>query len=157
QWLGAASGLSVVSLAAALLWISSGPSPFDSFNVVDVYVLGCAARFGADVLARTYHSGVYGVRRIYRPVWSLVLVDVGDVAMLAVVDWWLGARGLGIAMGLGGFVRAVLSVWFTRRIYLQLRLETGSLARWLRAFLRSKWSPGHSLRFALGNAVAQVD
>ncbi len=157
QWLGAALAVSLLVLAAAGLWVGFGPSPFQSFNVVDVYVLGCALRWGADVLARTYHSGVYGVRRVYRPAWSLLLVDLADIAALGLCYWWIGPWGLGVAMGVGGMVRAALSVAFTRRVYRQLKLVAGQVPTWMRALLRGKWSPRDSLRFALGNAVAQID
>ncbi len=157
QWLGAALAVSLLVLAAAGFWVGFGPSPFQSFNVVDVYVLGCALRWGADVLARTYHSGVYGVRRVYRPAWSLLLVDLADIAVLGLCYWWIGPWGLGVAIGVGGLVRAALSVAFTRRVYRQLKLVAGRVPTWMRALLRGKWSPRDSLRFALGNAVAQID
>lgn len=157
QWLVLAVGLGALALAATALWVWLGPSTYRSFNVIDVYLLGCALRWGADLWTTTYHAGVYGARRVYRPLWSLVLTDVADVAVLGASFWWLGAWGFGISLALVGGLRATVSWSFTSRVYRQLKFDLGGPRAWLCAWRNATWAPRRSLEFAFGNVVAEID
>jgi hypothetical protein len=157
QWLALACCLAALVLFASVLYIPFGPSPFHGFDVIDVFVLGCGLRWALDLVTRTYHSGVYGVRRVYRPGWSLLLIDVADVVALVSAYLVLGAWGLGLSLALMGVLRACLSYLFVRRTYGELRIAVGGLPSWFRGFRNARWSIRHSLASALGNAVAQVD
>lgn len=157
QWLVLGVGLGTLGFAATALWVWFGPSTFRSFNVIDVYLLACALRWGADLWTTTYHAGVYGARRVYRPLWSLVLTDVADVVVLGVLFWWLGAWGLGISLALVGGLRAGVSWSFTRRVYRQLKFDLGGPRAWLTAWQNASWAPRRSLEFAFGNMAAEVD
>lgn len=157
QWLSLACCAGGFVMLASVAWVLFGPSPFAGFDVIDVFVLGCGTRLAIDLLVRTYHSGVYGIRRVYRPVWSLLLIDIGDVVALVGAYLWLGAWGLGLSLVVVGILRATLSVRFTRRVYAQLRLRIGSLPAWFTNFSKATWSPKHSAMSALGNVVGQTD
>lgn len=157
QWLLLAVALGVAGLVAASLWVALGPSPYRSFSVVDVYVLGSAARWAIDLWATAYHSGVYGMRRVYRPLWSLALTDVADVAILGIAFWWLGAWGLGLSLVLVGVLRGALTWSFTRRVYRSLKFDLGGPRAWRASWSKAVWQPGVSATFALGNIVGEVD
>jgi hypothetical protein len=157
QWLLLAGALGVLGLAASGLWVWLGPSPYRSFSVIDVYILGCAVRWCVDLWSTTYHAGIYGVRRVHRPLWSLVLTDVADVAILGAAFLWIGVWGLGISIALVGLIRGVVAWWFTRRVYRQLKFDLGGLRAWLSGWTKSVWTPRRSVEFALGNVVGEVD
>jgi hypothetical protein len=157
QWMALSCCAAGVAALASIAWVLWGPSPFEGFDVIDVFLLGCATRLALDSLARTYHSGVYGIRRVYRPGWSILLVDIADITFLLASFLWLGAWGLGLSLVAVGVLRTSLAVLFTRRTYVDLRLAIGSLPRWFRSLRGARWSPGHSVASAFGNAVGQID
>jgi hypothetical protein len=156
-WLALAGALGLLVVALSVAWVVWGPSRFVGFSAIDTFVLGCAVRWGLDLWVRAYHSGVYGIRRVYRPLWSLLAVDVADVVVFIAAYWWLGSWGFGISLALVGVVRALLSFAFTRRVYRQLKLTVGSPRWWLRSARRHRWPVRHSVNSALGNVVTQLD
>lgn len=157
QWLGLASVLATAVLLASGAWVLWGPSPFVGFDVIDLFVLCCGGRWALDLLVRTYHSGAYGIRRVYRPAWSLFAVDVADVVLLVSAYLWVGAWGLGPAFLLGGLFRAVLTRRFVAATYRDLRVAVGRPQLWWRRLRTAQWSPRHTFLSAFGNAVAQLD
>lgn len=157
QWLVLVLGLGGLGIAATSVWVWLGGDAHHRFNVIDAYLLGSALRWAADLWSTTYHAGVYGARRVYRPLWSLVLTDVADVGVLAASFWWLGAWGLGVSLGLVGLLRLSLSWSFTRRVYNQLKIDLGGPHAWLGAWNKASWTPRVSLAFGFGNLVAEVD
>lgn len=157
QWLVLAVVLGVAAVLGALLFVGFGPSRYRTLSVVDLYLCGSAVRWALDLCSTTYHAGVYGARRVYRPLWSLFLTDVAEVVLLGGAYWWLGGWGIGVSLVLVGGVRAVTSWAFTRRVYRQLRLSLGGPRAWLVAWSKGVWSPRRSWQFALGNVVGEVD
>lgn len=98
---GLAAGIGALfTLGRALLGHGFGP--------LDLFVLAIALRLAADLVLRCYHSGVFAVRRVYRPFWSLAGLEVlGFGAVLAlwplVGPWALPAASLvsaGVSVGL---------------------------------------------------------
>jgi hypothetical protein len=159
RWLALASGLSLTMLVAAALWSLARPHARSGFDFLDLFVIANALRWGADVLLRTYHSGVYAVSRVYRPWWSLVLVDVAELATLLLACALLGPWGVGCSLLLVGALRASLSWWFTRKQYARLKLRVGPPRLWLRAARdrKASWRALDSLSSAAGNVIAQAD
>lgn len=157
QWLGAAVLLALLVQVGCVAWVLWGPSPFASFSVVDAYVLACGLRLGSDLVARTYHSGVYALRRVYRPIWSLFAVDLADILLLFGLWWALGPWSLGVSLACVGMMRATLAWHFTHQSYRGLRLRVGPPVAWLRSLRRGHWALRHSLVSAFGNCVAQMD
>ncbi len=157
QWLAMSVILSLVSLGASGLWVLWGPTPFESFSVLDVYVLGCGLRLAIDVIVRTYHSGIYALRRVYRPVATLVAIDLAEITALGALWTIMGAWSLGISLAFAGLLRAAVALVYTRRAYGGERLQLRGPTYWPRALRRASWSAGHSLLSALGNSVTQLD
>jgi hypothetical protein len=135
------------------------PSPFgEGFSIIDAYAIGCACRAMIEALTRSYHAGVFAVRRVYRPFAALVAVDLVDVGTALVLWPWLGPWGFAVAQLLGGLVEGALTFVYTRRAYAAARLEPPTLRRALSE--DAKPAPG-TLRAmlgpALGNLVSQLD
>lgn len=157
QWLLLAAGIGGVGLFGAPLWVWLGPSPYRSFSIVDTFVLGCGVRWAIDVSMSAYHAGIYGVRRVYRPLWSLLFIDVLDVGLLCTGFFFFGAWAIGPSIAVSGLVRGVVAWSFTRRIYQQLRLQLGPPGAWWKAKRKAVWAPSSSLQYAASNLVGQVD
>lgn len=158
DWLALALVVALAQQAAGLAWVTWGPSPFRSFSVFDAYVIASCARLGLDTVSRTYHSGVFALRRVFRPWWSLLLVDALDVALVIGLWRWLGLWGFSLTLLAVGTLRAILTLHYARHAYqdspLPVRRQRTSLLRGL--FARS-WPWSRMLRDGLGNGVAQLD
>jgi hypothetical protein len=156
-WLALAVSGAVLVLGATASWVGFGPSTFPGFDVIELFTLCCGVRFAVDLIVRAHHSGVYALRRVYRPVWSLFAVDLADVVMLVIAYLWLGAWGLGPSVVVSGLARAALSVKFVARTYAELRIELGGPLAWFRSLPRTAFDVKHSLMSAIGNAVTELD
>jgi hypothetical protein len=108
---------------AAWVWNETRHTP----TLLDVYAFVCALRFGADVVLRTYYSGVFAFRRVHRPVWS---VFVGPTILAAVtMALWNAIAGWSFAVALlvSVVVTRALLFGFTRRAYRMHRVPSPRL------------------------------
>ena len=158
NWLALAMLIALAQQGLGAAWVVFGPSPFSSFSIFDAYVLACCARLGLDTVSRTYHSGIFALKRVYRPWWSLIVVDVLDVAVVIALWPWVGLWGFSLSMLTVGALRTALSIHFAKRAYatsvLSVRPQRRNLFRGLRAQV---WPWSQMLRDGLGNTVAQLD
>ena len=108
QWLSIALNLGAVSLAAALLvpacslLFGRGPSAADAF------LAAILLKLALDFPTRAYHSGVYAVRRVYRPLASVVLAEI--LSFTALLATWplLGLWSLPLASAVSSLTSAGL-------------------------------------------------
>jgi len=135
---GLASG-TVVAASFVGLAVAVGAGG-QGVGVFECYVAAVGLRLGLDLGARTLHSGVYAIRRVYRPLPALVAVEV--VAVLAiVVAWpWMGAWSLPVATLLGAAVSTGLTVRYTVRLYRFFLWWPLELSGW-RALRRLRGAP----------------
>ena len=82
-WLRLATRLSALGLGLTGLVATWAVlvSP-DGLGAADLMVVAIVAGASLELTVRTYHSGVYALRRIYRPLPSLVVVDVVSLGVL---------------------------------------------------------------------------
>ena len=151
MWLRLAMRIALVCAVAAVVWLLASLAlgwvgPVDLYGVV---IIGGA---GATIVARAYHSGAYALRRVYRPLPSLVAVDIGGLMALLVlwpvVGWW--AFPLSELLALTAVT--AMSLHYTARTYRSLRLPS------FRALVAGGLSlpPRHVLRAALPPAIASM-
>lgn len=149
---------SIALLALLVAWYELGPRPFDGFSIIDAYAVGCTLRAIADVFTRTYHAGAFALRRVYRPFWSMVVVDAVEVGSVIALWPYLGPWGFALSQLLGGACDAVLSFRYTRRAYRALGLTLPRAGEVLSE--RARPEPGTWAKLvgpALGNLASQVD
>jgi hypothetical protein len=127
-WLSYSIDFGLVLLAALLCWLRFGPRPFAGFSIFDAFAIACGVRLFIEGVARTYHSGVFALKRVYRPLASVLLPDVLEVAALLVLLPLLGLWSLSVVALAGGIVRVLLTLHYSRRAYATTRL---SPPRWL--------------------------
>ncbi|MDD8026818.1 MAG: hypothetical protein PHI34_09900 [Acidobacteriota bacterium] len=121
--LGRSLRLALAAAAAGAAWpfirlVSSG-----GLNPSDLFLLTILWRLAADLVLRCYHSGVYAVRRVYRPFWSLAGLEV--LAFGCGLALWplAGAWALPIASLVSAAMASTLSYIFSARAYRHLGLN----------------------------------
>jgi hypothetical protein len=124
QWLGlafAAAALAVVGFGGWLAFdLLAADHPFDVFHL---YVIAQGVRLVCSLIVRTFHSGVYAVRRIYRPMWSLLIVDVSGFCGVVLLWPWLGAWSFPSLLLAAAVIRSALTLHFTAAAFRSLALR----------------------------------
>jgi hypothetical protein len=136
-----------------LVWHAAGPG----VGATEVFVATLLLRVALDLPARCYHSGIYAMRRVYKPLSATAAPELVGLVTLLVL-WPLAGIWAVVASSL--LVTAVLtalSVEYTRRVYRFLgfrpleQVDLGSARETLR---------GHGREFLAGgasNAVMALD
>ena len=127
QWIGIAWRVAFVAVALPAGWaawdvVANEKTP----PLLTVYAVVCGVRLAADVVVRTYYSGVFAHTRVYRPLWSLLvgptlLVGVTVLLWRPLLGWSFPIATLAAAAA----SRLLLFV-FTRRAYVRHRIPQPS-------------------------------
>jgi hypothetical protein len=148
----------ILQLALLVAWLELGPRPYASFSIFDAYAIGCGVRLMLDTVTRTYHAGVFAVRRVRRPFVALFAVDLADAGGPLLLFPWLGFWGFAVAQLCGGLVEAALTFVYARRAYRELALSPPTAARVLSERSQSSWAlVRETLLPGFANLVSQVD
>jgi hypothetical protein len=148
----------ILQLALLVAWLELGPRPYASFSIFDAYAIGCGVRLMLDTVTRTYHAGVFAVRRVRRPFAALIAVDLADAGGPLLLFPWLGFWGFAVAQLFGGVVEATLTFVYARRAYRELALSPPTTARVVSERSQSSWSLVRgALMPGFANLVSQVD
>lgn len=155
-WLALSLVLSVLVLALAAGWVV-WRTVDGAAGAADAYVAALLVRLALDLPVRCYHSGVYALRRVYKPLTATLAPELlGLAAMLAL--WPLaGVWGLVAASLLSTVLLTGLTVHYVGRVYhflgfaplREARLET------LRASLRG--AGREALAGGLSHGVMALD
>ena len=121
QWLGLSLGCALAVLACFGGWLAfelcAVGQPFDVFHL---YVLANGLRLACSLFVRTFHSGLFALRRIYRPMWSLVAVDLtgfcGTILLWPLLGRWSVPSMLVVCV----IMSNVLTFYFTAKGYRSL-------------------------------------
>jgi hypothetical protein len=119
RWLSLAYGVAFLALAIPI-GVALGGARAEP--MLHVYAAICAFRLAADVVLRTYYSGVFAHRRVHRPVWSVL---VGPVLVVVItLGLWERAGGWSFvaALVVSTIVSRALLFVFTRRAYRRHRV-----------------------------------
>jgi hypothetical protein len=149
RWLTLATRLAfAVGLVAVLYAIARALT--GRLGAVDALVVALVIGASLDLVARTYHSGAYALRRVYRPLPSLLALDVVSVGVLLGLWPFVGIWAFPIAELLSVVVVAAISIRYTSRTYRTLALPT------LVNLLRLRLAPprARALRAAIAPGVS---
>ena len=127
-------------------------------SLFDAYALACCVRLLFDVCVRTYHAGVFAVRRVYRPLPTLLCADLLEVLIIVFGFESLGAWSIPLAIVGAGSVEAAFGTYYARAAYLRQRMLTprlGQLATAWRALHFATLKP--ALIHSLANVSMQLD
>jgi hypothetical protein len=91
-------------------------------GVIDGYALVCGLRLALDLVSRTYYSGVYALRRVYRPIFSVLLAEPLGLVLILVfwrhLKYWSFPVGLAVTL----LISRGLQIYYASRAYELLRL-----------------------------------
>jgi hypothetical protein len=154
-WLGA--GCLLATLPVLFFLSRVVPANFGvharGISLFDAYGLACFVRLLFDVYARTYHAGVFAVRRVYRPLPTLLCADLLEVLVIVVGFESLGAWSIPLAIGCAGAVDAALGVHYARAAYRRHRMPT---PRWRHSFTARPTLRMAALKPALVQSLANL-
>ncbi|HEV2695792.1 MAG TPA: hypothetical protein VG347_23085 [Verrucomicrobiae bacterium] len=136
RWLGLSLGLAATIVLGAGLWLGVRFGLGYPLGLVDTYLLCLALRLAVELPYRCYHSGLFAIRRIYRPLPAMLMVDL--LGFLALIALWpvLGRWSFPVATLLSGILVVVVGLHYTGRAYRQLGIQpfTHLGSRWARRF-----------------------
>ena len=108
RWLVLAGILAITVTAAGaavlLVW-----SPAEAGPVARLYAFLVVVEFAIDLPIRVLHSGVYATRRVYKPMWSMLVPTVIQLAILGSGFYLYPATAIVVAI----VVSNALSIWIT--------------------------------------------
>jgi hypothetical protein len=151
-WAGAAIALLPIA-RAVWAYVHDEQTP----SMLHVYALACTFRLGADIVVRTYYSGVYAYRRVHRPLWSVfvgpVLLVAGTLALWRLLAGWSFPAALVVSV----VVSRGLLVRFTRRAYRVQRVPAPRLRPFMLRLRRPDWPMVRAtLLAALANTTSRL-
>lgn len=116
RWLSLAKRLSslifaTAFLAALVITLETAWTP------LRLYTWVCVLRLGVEILMRTYHSGVYATRRVYRPLHWILLAEAVSVGLFYLLKGYMGAWALAPLALITGGISTYISYFYLRRIY----------------------------------------
>jgi|GEM_PF-3125991 hypothetical protein len=131
--------LLLIDIAAILLfwpnWMSSKYSFSGAFHF---YLIAILVQINLTMIVAVYHSGIYGLSRVYRPLFSLV--GPGVLSFCIMVGGWfvIGIYALPLAFIIGSFLGVFLSLYYTLRMFTMLGIKTKAKTSWrsFKFFLR---------------------
>lgn len=134
RWLTVAIALASVCLLLPAIWVGWDLGVgANRFSVIHLYAIVIGLRLGVDLVTLTFHSGIYAVRRVYRPLLAMIGVELAGFAAVLAFRPGLDSWSFPIAMLLAGAVSALLTFRYAARLYhlfgwLPLRLERPALS-----------------------------
>jgi hypothetical protein len=151
-WLTFAILLGALALAAAVAWTIVRALD-GSLGPADVLVAAMLLRLALDLPTRCYHSGVYAMRRVYKPVGAILAPELVGLAVILLLwpffeVWAIVASAIVVSLAL-----TAINLYYTRRVYYFLGyapMRDAGLAS-MRAAL-----PGRAREFFAGGAAHAV-
>jgi hypothetical protein len=116
-WLVLAGLLSAAVLAVGLGWIVWRAIAQGSLGAADAYVATLFLRLGLELSTRAYHSGIYALRRVYKPLPATVAPEFVSLTVTLALWPLVGGWAVPIASVLATVTVTTLSLHYTRRVY----------------------------------------
>jgi hypothetical protein len=157
RWLSLSVQLALLSVLAIVLWLALYFARGGTLKPATLYVVAIGLRLALQFVTRAYHSGMYAIRRIYRPLPAILGVEVAGVTVAVALSPVIGAWALPVGALVAAPAVAGLSLYFTSRAYGFLGLSPVRFVN-----VTSRWlPPRRALRDLLGGgfsyALAGVD
>jgi hypothetical protein len=157
QWLGLGAACAALTLVGTSAWLVHDAAQA-GFGVFHLYVLASAVRLALGFWTRTYHAGVYALRRVYRPFLAVAGVDL--LAFAGTLALWpvLGAWSFPCLLLTTGILQHALTFVYVRRLYRFLDLLPATSLRLWRAVGLVRPAPVRDFVLAgFASALTKVD
>ena len=150
RWLSLSLQLTLLTALCTLLWLALALLRGGTLKPAVLYVVAIGLRLSLQFFTRAYHSGIYAIRRIYRPLPAILGVELLGVALAVVLAPLLGAWALPVGALVAAPVVAGVSLYYTRRAYWFLGLSPAPFVNVMRLVL----PPRRALRDFLGGGFS---
>jgi hypothetical protein len=115
-WLTLALGLSALVLLLGIGW-TAWRAADGSLGVADAFVAALFLRVALDLPVRAYHSGVYAIRRVYKPLAATLAPEFLGLVTILVLWPLVGLWSVVVGSVLTGALVTALTLVYTRRVY----------------------------------------
>jgi len=115
-WLTLSLALAALVVALAVGWLAWFAARGE-LAAVEAYVAVLLVRCAIDIPVRTYHSGVYALRRIYKPLPATIGPELVSLAVMVALWPVIGLWALVVAGAITAALASGLTVHYTRRVY----------------------------------------
>jgi hypothetical protein len=133
-WLSLSRGLSIAVVVFGVGWVAWRlRDPVHSLGAGDLYIVAVYLSLACELVTRCYHSGVYAIQRIFRPMRTIVCVDIVWFATALAMWPLIGAWSFPVASIVATLLMTTLIIVYTRRSYRLLGISPANLLRWLPA------------------------
>ena len=157
-WLSLSIQISLVTALVSVSWILwqvviQGQAP----GAADLYALVVLLGFALSVPTRCYHSGIYALRRIYRPPVAIIVVELLSFGGVLAFWPWLGVWSLPVGGIVSTLAATGVMVHYTRRTYSVLRFDPSEFLRIRRFRLPFRGAVAEALEGGLSYAIMAMD
>lgn len=111
--------LSIVSVAGWTVWLAASGG---RLTATEAYVTVLLLAFAVQLPTRCYHSGIYALRRVYRPLQAILAVEVVTLAVIVGLRPLLGRWSFPVAGLVSTLAVTSVTLLYTRKSYRLLRL-----------------------------------
>lgn len=122
-WLSLLLAVITLTIIGISVWSHSKPSMSDDEWLFLVYLVVIGIGISAQFLTQTLHAGAYGLRRVYRPFWSIPLANIIGLIVLASLWPWVRQYSLPFSMLVASLAALWLTAHFTLKTYGVLGIE----------------------------------
>ncbi|MDF1655836.1 MAG: hypothetical protein P1U34_12060 [Coxiellaceae bacterium] len=125
SWLTLATLLGVITIAAFSTYIGIHlQQPVNNKETLFLfYVAIVGISIAAQFITQTLHAGAYGLRRVYRPFWSISMANIIGLIILALAWPWIREYSLPLSMLISSLVALALTAVYTLKTYHVLGIE----------------------------------
>ncbi|MBW2421811.1 MAG: hypothetical protein JRH19_24955 [Deltaproteobacteria bacterium] len=117
-WLTLTFGLAALTLGLTGAWLVWHVGIAGrAFGASQLYVLVVAFGLVTTLVVRALHSGVYAIRRVYRPLVAIVAMQLATFGTLPLLWPFLGIWSFPLAMLLSTLIAASITLHYTLRVY----------------------------------------
>ncbi len=127
DWLLFSGVISAVLLVISFAYLAYASMGSSTLTYVEFYIFASILKIALDVFVKTFHSCVYAVTRIFRPLFIVILLQL-ILFSGSLLTWnYLGFWALPITQFLVSVVLSALTIYYTKRQYDRLKLPVEKL------------------------------
>ena len=115
-WLTLSVGLGGVALTTAIGWTAVRAAD-GSLGAADAVVAAMLLRLALDLPTRCYHSGVYAMRRVYKPLAATLAPELLGLAVIGALWPFVGIWAIVASAVVVSVALTAINLYYTRQVY----------------------------------------
>jgi hypothetical protein len=122
RWLSGAVQLAILIAVGVAGWTAWFAASHYKLTATEAYVMALVLAFAVQIPTRCYHSGMYALRRVYRPLQAILALEFFTLAAILGLRPLLGSWSFPVATLVSALAVASVTLFYTRKSYRLLRL-----------------------------------